>query len=57
MKTPKYITNHPNYNADDYAYLRGKGWTSKEIHTRWNKESGPTNWNGYWNQQKLASVA
>lgn len=24
------IRNHPNYNADDYAYLRGIGYTDAE---------------------------
>lgn len=56
MKAPKYITSHRNFNEDDYAYLSAKGWTNREIAARWDTESGPTGWGGYWAKSKLASV-
>lgn len=60
MKAPAYITRHTNYDADDYAYLIGKGWSNKEIKARWDEEAaqgkGACGWSGYWAQQKLASV-
>lgn len=39
MKAPANIRNHSNFNADDYAYLIGKGWSNKEIKTRWDEEA------------------
>ena len=60
MKAPKYITNHSNFNQDDYDYLTGKGWSNKEIKSRWDEEAaagkGAQQWKGFWAQQKLAGV-
>lgn len=39
MKAPAYITRHTNYDADDYAYLIGKGWSNKEIKAHWDEEA------------------
>ena len=33
------ITDHCNYDADDYAYLAAKGWTDSEIAARWDAEA------------------
>lgn len=35
----KALRNHSNFDADDFAYLRGKGWTNAEILARWNQEA------------------
>ena len=60
MKAPKYIKVHPQYTADDYAYLRAKGWTNQEIKQRWNKEHAagcrPCHWDSSYAQQKLNNV-
>lgn len=54
------ILTHPNYNEDDHAYLRGKGWTDQEIIARWTEEhkrgDGPCRWDGPTQQAKLHSV-
>lgn len=60
MSVPKYILRHANYNADDYSYLHAKGWTDKEIKTRWDQERrqghGPCHWEGHAAQAKLSAV-
>jgi hypothetical protein len=38
------IKTHPNFNADDLAYLKAKGWSDAEIVARWKTESGPCGW-------------
>lgn len=56
----KRIKNHSNFNSDDYAYFRAKGWGNKEIADRWDQEAAQGNsacqWNGYWAQGKFNSV-
>lgn len=53
------IQDHSNYDADDHAYLRAKGWTDDEIVTRWTDEAmrgnGPCRWTGE-GRHKLAAV-
>lgn len=53
------IKNHPNFDADDYAYLRAKGWTNSEITERWTAErkqgNGPCKWEGQ-SRAKLMAV-
>jgi protease II len=48
METDMDLKQHANYDADDYAYLRAKGWTDSEIATRWTAEQklgrGPCRW-------------
>lgn len=60
MTTVDKVTDHRNYNADDYAYLSAKGWTDKEILTRWNEEAssghGPCRWETPSARCKLAAV-
>lgn len=60
MKVPNYITNHVNFNEDDYCYLVAKGWTNREIEDRWNQEaaSGKSacSWNSTFAKAKLNSV-
>jgi hypothetical protein len=50
------IKRHPNFNADDYAYLAAKGWSDAEIVARWNTESGPCRWDTDAAKAKLAST-
>ena len=54
------IANHPNYNEDDLAYLRAKGWTDQEILERWTQEhrrgNGPCHWDGIGAQAKLHNI-
>ncbi len=42
------IQTHPNFDADDYAYLAAKGWTDQQILARWSQEAstgaGPCRW-------------
>lgn len=47
---------HPNYNADDFAYLQAKGWTVEEIIARWNQEAGPCRWDTPTAKAKLQAV-
>lgn len=60
MATTKQIQNHPNYDANDFAYLTAKGGTKAEILTRWNEERAAGNsacrWNGHFAQMKLNAV-
>lgn len=59
MKAPAYITNHANFDADDYEYLTAKGWTNKQIKARWDEEQaagkGACGWGAFGAQQKLAA--
>jgi hypothetical protein len=52
--------SHPQYDADDYAYLLAKGWTRQEIVARWNEEAksgqGPCRWQSHWARVKLNAV-
>ena len=54
------ITDHCNYDADDYAYLAAKGWTDSEIAARWDAEAksgkGPCRWQTDSARRKLAAV-
>ena len=54
------ITDHCNYDADDYAYLAAKGWTDAQILARWNEEAargtGPCRWESATARSKLAAV-
>jgi hypothetical protein len=54
------ITDHRNYDADDYAYLTAKGWTDAEILARWDAEVksgvGPCRWQTAAARSKLAAV-
>lgn len=34
----KQITNHSNFDADDYKHLSDKGYTNKEIIAIWNQD-------------------
>ncbi len=58
--TPTAILNHPNYNADDYAYLLAKGWTDAEILARWTAEAesgkDSCDWQSEGARAKLAAV-
>lgn len=60
MNAPAYIRNHPNFDANDYAYLRAKGWSNRQIAARWFEEAeqgkGPCGWSGHWVSTKLAAV-
>lgn len=60
MTTADAILQHPNYDADDYAYLAAKGWTDVEILTRWNEEvargTSPCRWQTETARSKLAAV-
>ena len=60
MKTPRAILIHRNYDADDYAYLTAKGWSTDEILARWTEEAargnGPCRWEGATARAKLAAV-
>lgn len=53
------IKKHRNYDADDYAYLRAKGWSDAEILARWSDEARQgkpaCQWEG-WSRQKLQAV-
>jgi hypothetical protein len=35
----QFLSNHRNWNADDYAYLADKGYTAREILAIWNRSS------------------
>lgn len=54
------IRNHPNYNPDDYAYLRAKGWADSDILQRWTEErragKGACVWSGLIPEIKLRAV-
>ena len=60
MNTAAQILNHPNYSADDYAYLSAKGWTPAQILARWNEERAAggraCQWNGIGAASKLAAT-
>ena len=60
MTTLNKITDHRNYNADDYAYLVAKGWTEAEILARWTSEAksgmGACKWTTPSARAKLAIV-
>lgn len=60
MQTTDTLQKHPNYDADDYAYLSAKGWTDEEIQTRWDAEAkdgkGPCRWQTESARRKLESV-
>lgn len=52
------LTRHPQYTANDLAYLRAKGWTDQQISDRWDMERavghGPCGWET--NHDKLRAV-
>ncbi|HLS33047.1 MAG TPA: hypothetical protein VK039_05625 [Brevibacterium sp.] len=54
------IESHPNFDADDRAYLAAKGWTDAEIMARWDAEhaagKGPCRWNTEGSRSKLAAI-
>ena len=58
--TTDAIQKHPNYDADDYAYLAAKGWTDAQILARWDAEAasgqGPCRWQSETARRKLAAV-
>lgn len=60
MKLSRALLAHPNFDADDYAYLIAKGWTHAEILARWTEEAkhgnGPCRWAGNIPRAKLAAV-
>lgn len=33
------LLKHPQYTKEDYDYLKGKGWSAKEIKERWDEEN------------------
>lgn len=59
-KPTKAIQNHPQFDADDFAYLAAKGWTNAEIVARWDQEAksgkGPCRWTDPIAKAKLAAV-
>ena len=60
MSPNRYLLAHPNFDADDYAYLCAKGWRNDEILARWTEEAargnGPCCWEGDTARSKLAAV-
>ena len=60
MTPDNKITDHGNYDADDYAYLIAKGWTDAQILARWDDEvqcgKGPCRWQTESARNKLAAV-
>ena len=60
MKPTRTLLAHPNFDADDYAYLSAKGWRNAEILARWTEEAargnGPCRWEGDTARAKLAAV-
>jgi hypothetical protein len=60
MTTLNKITDHRNYDADDYTYLTAKGWTDTEILARWDAEAkigmGACMWTTPSARVKLAKV-
>ena len=60
MTPDNKITDHGNYDADDYAYLIAKGWTDAQILARWDAEvqcgKGPCRWQTESARSKLAAV-
>jgi len=60
MKPTRALLAHPNFDADDYAYLSAKGWSNAEILARWTEEAkcfkGPCRWTGEVARAKLAAV-
>ncbi|MEO4030677.1 hypothetical protein ABH313_21830 [Chromobacterium vaccinii] len=56
----RQIQNHPNFDADDYAYLRAKGWSDEDILHRWQDEAASgqpaCRWAAPVARQKLQSV-
>ena len=60
MKPTRALLAHPNFDADDYAYLSAKGWSNAEILARWTEEAkcfkGPCRWEGDIPRAKLAAV-
>ena len=59
-QTTNDLANHTNYDADDCAYLKAKGWTDDEILKRWDAEArsgnGPCRWKTEAARNKLAAV-
>lgn len=37
---PASVRNHSQFTQSDYDYLKGKGWSDKEITKRWDEEAG-----------------
>lgn len=60
MSPNRPLLAHPNFDADDYAYLSAKGWRNDEILARWTEEAergnGPCRWEGDTARAKLAAV-
>ena len=60
MNIDNKITDHGNYDADDYAYLIAKGWTDAQILTRWDAEAksgkGPCRWQTEPARSKFVAV-
>lgn len=60
MNPTRAILAHPNFGADDDAYLAAKGWSNAEILARWTEEAahgnGPCRWEGVPACAKLAAV-
>ena len=60
MNPTRALLAHPNFDANDYAYLAIKGWTNAEILARWRQEagrgSGPCRWDSAIARAKLAAV-
>lgn len=60
MKPTRALLAHPNFDADDYAYLAAKGWRNSEILARWTEEAarsnGPCRWAGDTASAKLTAV-
>jgi protease II len=60
MNTATKILQHPQYTADDYAYLRSKGWSDTQILKRWTSEqrqgAAPCTWQTPSARAKLAAT-
>jgi hypothetical protein len=54
------IESHANYDADDLAYLRAKGYSDAEIRGIWDRDArsgkGPCRWEHPTAQAKLHDV-
>ena len=54
------LTQHTQFNPDDLAYLRARGWTDQEIKARWDAEAAegkaPCGWDTESAKAKLAAT-
>lgn len=52
---PNAIQTHPQYDANDHAYLAAKGWTDQQILARWDQEASAGNGPCRWTAPQAAS--